>query len=264
MKITMLSWRAFQLAAVSILCSSWCLAQSQTATPTKIQVTMYQIKPDMVGEWEQFIKGESNEAARKAGIPMRSHWQTAVLGQGMRYTRVQTLGNFAALDEPSPLVKAIGQAEVDQLNAKARKMFLAAPHTWVLQLRADMSFPQELSEQHRRIAVLNHIKVMPGRGAEFERLMKTEIIPAMRKADVNGYQVYENLVSADPNEWHTVTYYNRFADFDREAPLLRALGQEGYRKLNAKTAGLIHTMEREVIRYRDDLSFMPAPQRASR
>lgn len=218
---------------------------------------MYQIKPDMLADWEQFNRTEGMEAYKKAGYVFRAFWQTATFGPGFRFARILPLDKFAAFDHPSPLVTALGQEEADRMGAKARRMFDSV-ETVALQLRDDLSFPKELTEQHRKIAVVTHIKVMPGKAADFERIVKTDVVPAMRKADVNGFQVYETLMGRDPNEWHAVTYFNNYADFDREPPLLRGLGQEGLRKLEAKSIGIISSIERETIRYREDMSYVPA------
>lgn len=262
--------RALLFAAVSMLSTSWSPAQNRTtaakpatATPVNLAITVYSIKPDMVPQWEQFIKEDANPVLQKAGLE-GSIWQNGILGQGDRYTAVRQMTNFATLDEPNPFVKALGQEAANKLFAKGSMMFASAPVTTVLKLRDEMSFPKEMGEQHRRLAVVNHIKVVPGRVADFERILLNDVVPAMHKADVNGYQVFETLVGADPNEFHTVTYYNRYADFDKDAPLVRAMGQEGYKKFMAKTTGIVRSMDREVVRYRQDLSNEGITQRAAR
>jgi len=165
--------------------------------------------------------------------------------------------NFAQYDSPSPFVKALGEDGARAYLAKNRRL-ITSQHTYAALDRPDLSYPGKLTGPPK-IAVVSFVQIAPGRNMEYENLIKTDVLPAMKKADVLAYSVSQTVLGGDANEYVGVTVLDKFADLDKGNPLLRALGQDGFNKYLQKTAGIIVHQERIVARFRADLSFMPEP-----
>lgn len=230
-----------------------CLGQT---APEMIQVTAYKIKPDMGGEWETLIK-EAIPALKKAGVPMLAFWQTAIFGES-EWAAVTPIAKFAQYDGPSPFVRVLGEAGALRLSTMAAKCLAAPTHSYALRFREDLSIRQSMAEPPA-IATLTDIHVAFGQGPAFEAILKNDVMPAMKKAGLTQYWVYQTVLGGDVNSWTIVTLFKNFAEFDAPAPLIRAIGQEGASKLSAKSAGIIVSMERSVMRYRAELSYQAPP-----
>src|SRR5882672_1741721 len=61
-------------------------AQAPQPTPVRIQVTIIQLRPDMMTTWEDLQKNELIPAQKKAGLPWRHTLANGASGQG--FTRV--------------------------------------------------------------------------------------------------------------------------------------------------------------------------------
>ena len=229
-----------------------------TATPPTqqwVRVHVFHIKPDMVAEYEELVKNEAIPAEKKGGVKWRATWQTANFGEGFVYIAATPIENFAQYDSPSAFVKALGEEGARAYLAKARRFITSQQASAVLE-RPDLSYPGKMTGP-AKMAVVNFVQIAPGRNMEYENLIKTDVLPAMKKADVLAYLVSQTVLGGNANEYVGVTVLDKYADLDKGNPLLRALGQDGFNKYLQKTAGIIVHQERIVVRYRADLSFMP-------
>ena len=107
------------------------------------------------------------------------------------------------------------------------------------------------------LGVVSYISVAPGREQEIERVMKTEVNAALKKAGVSYYGVSRVVYGGDTSQYITLLVFENFADLGRGHPLERALGADGLEKLQGKLTGIITRLERHVVRYNDALSFRP-------
>ncbi len=252
------SWAGGAVSVALALCfSTWCLAQSSAPAPSWTHVTVSKVKPDMLQEWTDLQKNEVNPALKKAGVPWRGVWQTAVFGDSYEWAAVTPIEKFAQYDEPSPLVKALGQEGFTRLITKIRKC-ISGSHSYAFRFRPDLSIQKEMKEPPQ-IAVVTSVRVTPGREPDFENFLKNDILPVLKKSDIVGYFVHQTVFGGDGTQWVGVTLYNKFADLDAGPPLVRVLGQEGANKLLAKAAGLVTSVERSVTRYNRDLSYFTPP-----
>jgi hypothetical protein len=89
--------------------------------------------------------------------------------------------------------------------------------------------------------------------------VKTDVLPAMKKADVIGYFLNQTMFGGDGYGYTSVVFLDSFADLGKGSRFVRALGPEGAAKLSSKFAGLIAHQERVIVRFNTDLSFSSAP-----
>jgi len=237
------------LAGLAAVLPGVCLAQS--SGPEWYRVTTYHVKPEMVPDWESLIKNEIIPAYKKAGIPFLAIWETASFGEANEYVAVLPV-KFADLDGPNPLSKGLAPDALANLVARARKC-LADSRSAAIVNHPELSIVGEMKEPPA-MAIVTTVHVAAGRGADFQNLLKNDIVPAYKKAGVQQYWVYENGFGGDPNEWTTLLLYKKYADLETGVPLAKAMGQEGYDKFLAKTAGVITSVNRTLSHYRLDLS----------
>jgi hypothetical protein len=78
---------------------------------------------------------------------------------------------------------------------------------------------------------ITHIK--PEMASEWIDLQK-EMIPALKKAGVKSRTIYQTSLFGNSYEYVTVTPFDKYADFDSPAPLIRALDATGAARFNEK------------------------------
>jgi hypothetical protein len=97
-------------------------------------------------------------------------------------------------------------------------------------------------------------RISPGKLADFENLVKSDILPLYKKAKV-GLTVSQRGPGANPSDVTMSTAYSKFADLDGGPFVVKQLGQAAADRVNAKFVG-IRTLIEVVVRTRvQDLSF---------
>ncbi len=272
--------KAWRIVSLSLcLAMTTLLAVAQTTTPQKVapqkpaatkakpmadtaaqqwsSITVIRVKPEMLNEWQDLQKNVVNPALKKAGLKERGVFETAVFGESYEYVVITPITAFAQYDDSmSPLRKTLGEDAYRDYQAKSRRCVVSA-HTFGDLSRPDLSYMGKMMSMTGppKLAVVNSISVVPGRAAAFENLVKTEVLPAMKKADVIGYFVSQTMFGGDAYGYTSVVFYDTFAEIGKGSPFVRALGQAGAETLFAKIAGVIAHQERVIARYNADLSF---------
>jgi len=217
-------------------------------------IAIVHVRPDMVTEYEDFVKKEAIPAQKKAGVKWRNTWQTANFGEGFEYVIATPIEDFAQYDGQSAVAKALGPEGMRAYTAKQRK-YITSVHTYAVVDRPDLSYQGQMAEPKLGVVTITH--VVPGHIQEFENIVKNDVVPAMKKAGVPGFFVSQTIFGGNANEYVSVTLYNSFADIGKGSPMIRSMGQEWVNKLLQKGAGIIAQQERVVARYNADLSYMP-------
>jgi hypothetical protein len=224
---------------------------SEAAPPPELlSVNVVHVKPELLTEWEDFQTKEAIPTLQKGGVKVRDAWRT-VIGENYQFAFVSPLANFAARDESSPIVKALGQEGARAYGSKNRR-FVASSRSFVIRMRPDLSYAAETWPP--TLAVLSSTSIAPGRMNDYTNFIKNEILPVQKQAQT-PYLVSQTIFGGDGNEIVTLSLVKTFADLDKGPATMRVLGPEGAAKLTQKTAGLVTRVERTVIRYVPDLSF---------
>lgn len=224
-------------------------------------ITVVRVKPDMVAEWQDLQKNVVNPALKKAGIKERSVFETAVFGESYEYVVITPITNFAQYDEPmSPLRKSLGDEAWRDYLAKSRRCVVSA-HTFGNLARLDLSYMGKMMTMTGppKLAVVNSISVVPGRGTAFENLVKSDVLPVMKKAAVIGYFVSQTVFGGDGYGYTTVTFVDSFAEIGKGSPFHQVLGPAGAASFFAKFAGVVAHQERSIARFNPELSIASAP-----
>jgi len=240
--------------ALTVSLSGISFAQPNPAPQWSI-VTFAQIKPEYRMEYEATVK-EITAAYKKAGVASRLVVQT-ILGDLMEYTTIVPLANYAQMDGPSPLVKALGEAGSQRLLKKSGA-YLNSVHRVTVLAMPDLTIMDATASTGEYAAVTTW-KLFPGKATEFTAFMKDDYLPAMRKAEVKNFWVSRPIFGGNLDERITVRPMQKLAELDAGPLTTKALGAEKARELNAKMGKIVESTQFQVVRVRPDLSLMAAP-----
>lgn len=219
---------------------------AQGDPPPLLSVRVVHVKPDKVDEWEGLQK-ELSAALAKAG-ESRSIWQVA-RGDLDTYHIVSPLQKFADLDNPpAPPMEpgAWSQWQKRASQCVADRQFM------ILRTSPDSSIPLKEGRK-RNLLLLTMRQHAPGRGPEYGAARTKELLPALRKAGVDGITTAQVVAGGNSRTWVTAEYLDKWSDLDGPGPLTKALG-ENAGKLAAKLGSMVVDVERIVLRFREDLS----------
>jgi hypothetical protein len=237
-------------------------AQAPAESPQLISVTFAQVKPSA---WSQFMDMQRDESVpmlKKAGLPWRVVWSSGVFAEGFTAVSVTPIASMAQYDQPGPAMRVLGEEGARAYNAKLREMFTES-RTFLMRTRPDMSFRTDPNATPR-MAVVTTVSVVPGRTADFEALIKSDVVPALKKAGVKTYSVSQTVLGGDVNEYTLLMHFDNFAAMDQPWGLEKALGQDGALALVKKFSGIIAHQERRFMRHMPEMSFQTATPQTSR
>jgi hypothetical protein len=228
-------------------------------TPEFLSITVVSVKPDMMVEFQNFMKNTTNPALKKGGLTWREVWQnTGAAGDAFEYVLVSPVAKLAEFDGPSALEKGLGAQGFAAWQTKASSL-VNSVHRFIIRTRPDLSFAAQRTGAPK-LAVVQFIDVAPNRNNDYENFLKNDFVPVMKQAGVT-YLVSQTIFGGNGNEYITLTMRDSFADLDKGPVLTQALGQEGAQKLMQKMPpGAVLNVERSITKFVPELSIMPATQ----
>ena len=256
--------RAFCVATLVLLAAhSPALAQTPTPTPQGaptpefLSLTMVTVKPEMVVEFQNFMKNTTNPALKKGGVKWREVWQsTGAAGDAFEYVLVTPVAKFADFDGPSALEKGVGAQGMAAWQTKAGSL-VTSVRRFIIRTRPDLSFAAQRSGGPK-LAVVHFVEVAPNRNDDYENFLKNDFVPVMKQAGVT-YLVSQTIFGGNANEYITLTMRDSFADLDKGPVHIQVLGQEAGQKLMQKMpAGAVVNLERSITRFVPELSIGPS------
>jgi hypothetical protein len=243
--------------------SAHSVAQTPTPSPQPaptsefLSLTVVSVKPEMMTEFQNFMKNTTNPALKKGGLKWREVWQsTGAAGDAFEYVLVTPVGKFAEFDGPSALEKGLGAQGVPAWQAKAGSL-VNSVRRYIIRTRPDLSFSAQRPGPPK-LAVLHFVEIAPNRNNDYENYLKNDFVPVLKQAGVT-YLVSQTIFGGNANEYITLTLRDNFADLDKGPVLVQALGEEGAQKVMQKLpAGTVVHLERSLTRLVPELSILPA------
>lgn len=228
-------------------------------TPEFLSITVVSVKPDMMVEFQNFMKNTTNPALKKGGVKWREVWQnTGAAGDAFEYVLVTPVAKFADFDGPGPLEKGLGAQGFATWQTKASSL-VNSVRRFIIRTRPDLSFAAQRTGTPK-LAVVHFIHVAPNRNDDYENFLKNDFVPVMKQAAVT-YLVSQTIFGGNGNEYITLTMRDSFADLDKGPVHIQALGQEAAQKLMQKMpAGAVANLERSITRFVPELSIIPPMQ----
>lgn len=265
--IPMTLLRAFCGATLLLIAAHSQQMRAQTPTPTPqaapapefLAITVVSVKPEMMVEFQNFMKNTTNPALKKGGLKWREVWQnTGAAGDAFEYVLVTPMAKFADFDGPSALEKGLGPQGLPAWSTKAGSL-VTSVRRFIIRTRPDLSFATQRTGAPK-LAVIHLVHVAPNRNNDYESFLKNDFVPVMKQAGVT-YLVSQTIFGGNGNEYITLTMRDSFADLDKGPVHIQALGQEAGQKLMQKMpAGAVVHLERSITRFVPELSIMPPTQ----
>jgi hypothetical protein len=242
-------------------------AFAQNATPTPqaaptpefLSITVVSVKPEMMVEFQNFMKNTTNPALKKGGLKWREVWQnTTAAGDAFEYVLVAPVAKFAEFDGPSAIEKGLGAQGFSAWQTKAGSL-VNSVRRFIIRTRPDLSFSAQRTGPPK-LAVVQFVDVAPNHNKDYENFLKNDFVPVIKQAGVT-YLVSQTIFGGNGNEYITLTMRDSFADLDKGPVVVQALGQEAADKLMQKMpAGAVMHLERSITRFMPELSIIPAAQ----
>ncbi len=249
MNMTWLNRTMLVVAAAGLLVSLTppsALAQDDEAGWLNVRVI--EVRPGKAAEWEQ-LQQQRNEAIKKAGLTGRDIWKV-VRGDVDTYHIVTRVSKLGGNDEPPP--DPLGVAGFQQWISRVNQC-VGDRQVLTLRRMPELSIPEKEGRK-RNLAVLSMRTNGPGQRQPYTAYLRDDLIPALKKAKVDGVYVNRVFAGDSVRTWAVVALVDNWAAFDEPNPLTKALGQEETRKLTAKGGKLIERIKRILLHYRADLS----------
>ena len=259
--------RAFCGATLIFMAAHSQQMRAQTPTPTPqaaptpefLSITIVSVKPEIMVEFQNFMKNTTNPALKKGGLKWREVWQnTTAAGDAFEYVLVAPVGKLADFDGPSAIEKGLGAQGFAAWQTKAGSL-VNSVRRFIIRTRPDLSFAAQRTGPPK-LAVVQFVDVAPNRNNDYEDFLKNDFVPVMKQAGVT-YLVSQTIFGGSGNEYITLTMRDSFADLDKGPVVTQALGQEGAQKLMQKMPpGAVLNVERSITKFVPELSIMPATQ----
>jgi hypothetical protein len=233
------------------------LAQTPKA-PAKasewLVLTIVSVNPGAAGDYLALQTNEVMPAQKKGGVTGRQAWSSGIAGTQGEFVFLAPIKSFAQFDEQNPMIKGLGEAGAAALGAKTAKL-IHSTRRMIVRTRPDLSYHPDAAAAPAPLAIVSLVDVAPGRRAEFEAVVKKDVVSAMQQAKVKGYSVLEVVYGDSASMYITAIGYDNYEAIGKGHPFQIALGEEGARKLELKVAGIVTHIERFISRYRPELSW---------
>ncbi len=219
-------------------------------------ISTAKVRPGMAAEYIDLQTKEVMPAQKKGGGFGRQAFSSGISGRPGEFVYVSPITSFAQFDQPSPMVKALGQEGAAALGAKVAKAAEAMGSS-IVRTRPDLSYLPDPKAPQAALSIISVVEVTPGKRSEFEAFIKRDVVPAMQQGKAKSYWVAEVIYGENTGGYITAVGYDTYEAIGKGHPFVIALGEDGSRKLEAKAAGIVTHLRRFISRHRPELSWTP-------
>jgi len=225
----------------------------------RVVVQITQVKPELVDVYQDAIKTMLLPAVKKANLASFIWtWANGASGEAFTFAQVRPLANFADLDQPNQLQRAMGADGVAKLNAKTRPAIVSR-HTYIQTVRQDMSIQNSATPPP--LAVVQIFQVAPGKANDFVTSMTSDYLPSFRKAGVKDLWTYVENFGGPAGRVVTLRPLAKYAELDEPGLLNKAgLSQDAIQKINERRNAIATVIDNDLVRFVPDLSFGTLPR----
>lgn len=250
---------AFSALLLASALTPFCLAQTPAPTPQVYWVTVTQVKPGLGSQYREFIKNETLPAFKKAG---GKEWQTyvvAAFGEVGEFWTLRPVENLKQFDEPNFITKALGEAGARAWNAKRAQMIVSS-RSFLITSRPELSSPLPVTETVK-IGVGARVSVAPARAAEYEKGLKENLLPLVKKTNAKGMYINRVGLGGNPHEYLVFVPFDSFEEIGKFAAARNKAAAE--LKTPPAVIGLVLDEKWAVYRFVQELSVAPTPQKTA-
>ncbi len=216
-----------------------------------MRIGMVKLKSGGQYDYEEAAK-LVNAAYKKAGTPWRQVWRTALFGEMGTVVTVTPIKNYAQFDADSPLTH-LSPADRAKYTTLTRNSIDSVQYT------LDETIPTLTIASTRttppKFARVTTVVVQPGKNQEFEELVRTMVLPAMKKASVKDYWVNRTVLGGPMGQYTLLFIFDKWAELDTAPTLPSALGPEGFKQFMGKISTIVAHSENMVAATDSALSY---------
>ncbi len=231
-----------------------------------LDATIVKVKPDKVAEFTAVVK-KISDANRKFNGDRWIGMET-MYGEGDTYVFVSVRKDYADIDKgndafTAALEKAYGKEGAAKLLRDEATCFESSRNElrlrrWDLSTKAPTDAAAEAkligeSKVLRTIAV--HVR--PGRGAEFEALLKEIKDAGEKNPDARTVLVSQVIEGTKGTTFYVTSLRGSLAGFDKNPTLHDILGEEGFKKFLKANAESVSGAESAILHFLPELSSPP-------
>ena len=236
--------------AITLAATAFLLPAQQSEM---LHITYVKVQPGMGNDWRE-MQQTSIAAYKKEGTPWREVWSTNVFGEPM-FVTVFPVGKMERYDTPNPVRKMMNDTDYTRYVQKMGRI-VAESRNVLVRTRPDLSIQSGANKPAR--AVVTTVDVVPGKQAEFEAFVKSELKPAWQKASLKDVWVQQTVMGGSGTEYTIIGLFDKWAEMNEGTAMERALGPEGLQKLRAKAYGIVGSIRNMTASHIDALSYAPA------
>ena len=229
------------------------------AVPTLAQtirsINIEQPKRDRLEEFRSAI-GDYNAALKKAGATTPYTMWSSQSGDS-QYLQITDYEKWADLDK-SPFAPQNYPAQASEIALADQRIRDAnlSQRRVILRMVPDASLP--LTSEFQPMIFVRWVRVSSGHGSEYVDVLKSDLLPAVKKARYKSYSVWQAMLGTELPQYLLVEGLDNWAFFDGPNPLIGAMGQDGYQRYLSKTRQVTVDAREDVYRFRPELSYLPA------
>lgn len=255
--------RAFWALLGTLLCLA---PAAMHAQGDYLDVYIVQVKPDQVSDFTELAHKLVDANRRNNG----DHWlaESVIYGQGYTYAFVSPRQNYAEIDKSSDvfmnaLEKAYGKKGAHKL-LQDWDSYLVSSRSEIRKRRPDLSrkYPTDVTAYTQlvgtsRVLRTTAVHVRPGRGADFEALLKEAEAAGERMESTQPLLVSQAVEGTQGTVYYVTALRSGMDGFDKNPTMREILGDDGYKKYLQGISDTVETSESVMMRFAPDLSNPP-------
>ena len=218
-----------------------------------MRVDTVQIRPDKLDDFVELYQEVINPALRRAGVPWRSAWETGEFGETYQRLFVTPMASFTELDRGGPLARSLEPRQLSRVLSRLRE-YTDSRQSHAVLYRADLSLESE-DVTGLPIARVTNLQIAPGRAAEFEAFLRSNL-ENFRSAGV-VFGVYHRQFGPGPILWQVVENLRSYGELSRGG-ILRAFSNDESADALAGLTGVVTAVERTILAYDASLGYRGA------
>lgn len=219
--------------------------------PDLMRISYYKVKATGTYDYQEGIK-LVNQSYKKYGAPWRRAWASTMFGQTYTGVLVTPVKNFAEFDSPGPMA---GMSTSDNIKFQTLMRNAVEDSRHVL-----ARFAPELSIYPGPLPEKTHARMMttvvkPGKAQEFEEMIKTMLLPALKAAGIKDYRVNRVMLGSAVGEYIIVMPFAKWAELDALPTTEKILGAS-YKAYLAKVAETVDRAETQTMTTSPELGYV--------
>ncbi len=257
---------AVSVIVLALFASSTQLTNSASAQSAEkkqlFTLTIMHVKPELLSEYENFLKNELNPLLIKGGVKARYVWWPD-RGDRVELIFIAPMENYAVMNQPDTLRTVLGSPEAVALIYQKQRRFLNGQEVFTIEANPDISWTNPKLQGQPRFALMRWQTVVYGRSAEYEDFFKNYEMPARRKtadqSNMLGQWRFRVRFGGDVYRYLMLRPMASYGELDEGGTkgLGQILGAAEYQKmLSQLPQGVIVHDEAYLIRFRAELSIV--------